>query len=314
MSKSSEYTLERVTLSNLDKLIPLYKNAFNLDLPHSFIEGKFRCNANGKDTFAFIAIAADGTTAAYYNVLPYIISYKEKEMLTVQSCVAMTHSEHRGKGLFPLLGKAVHDLARDEGARFIFGFPNPQSYHGLVNKMNFTHADTMKSYRFKVSTLPLGRLLKKIKMQDMYLAFAKSRLHKIEAASQPFVNSVIDTETGGVIRSQNFINYKKYSGCVVTEVEEKKVWLKVDNVINIGDMERADEKTFLQIISKIKSLCVPLGITDIVFNVAPGTYYDSMMAKLNVPFKETLPVLYWEFDSGIDLKKIRFTGADYDTF
>ena len=151
-------------------------------------------------------------------------------------------------------------------------------------------------------------------MQETFLSIAKNRLMKIETKSHPFKNSVLDNETGGVVRSQNFINYKSYSGCVVTEICGVKVWLKADNTINIGDMERTDEKTFLEIIKKIKSICVPLGITDIVFNVAPNTYYDAMFTKLTIPFTETLPVLYWEFDSGIDLNKIRFTGADYDTF
>ncbi|MBK7855150.1 MAG: GNAT family N-acetyltransferase [Bacteroidetes bacterium] len=162
MKENKNYTLERVTWETLPKLLPLYKSVFKQNLPLAFVQGKFKCNANGKDTLAFIAVANDGTVAAYYNVLPYVISYKQKEMLAVQSCVAMTHDEHRGKGLFPLLGKAVHDLARDEGAKFIFGFTNPLSYHGLVNKMGFTHTDTMKSFKFKVPTLPIGKLLKNL--------------------------------------------------------------------------------------------------------------------------------------------------------
>lgn len=314
MSNNSEYTLERVTLQNLHKLIPIYKNAFNINLSHEFIERKFRCNAMGKDTFAFIAVAADGTVASYYNTIPYVIRYKDIDMLAAQSCVAMTHSDHRGKGLFPLLGKAVHDLTRDEGAKFIFGFPNELSYHGLVRKMDFKHLDTMKSFRIKVKTLPIAKILKKVGLKDQYMKLGETRLKKLEIKNGSFENSVFDAETGGVPRTENFIQYKSYTGCVVTEICGKKIWLKIEHVLHIGDIERCDEKTFLEIIERVKRIAATSGITDIVFNVAPGTYFDQMMTKLNYTFIDGLAILYWEFTSGLDFKNIRFTGADYDTF
>lgn len=314
MSAKNEYALKRVEYSILPELLPLYKDVFNQDLPLEFLQGKFKCNANGKDTLAYIAVANDGTVAAYYNVLPYMINYKNKEMLAVQSCVAMTHAAHRGKGLFPLLGKAVHDLARDEGARFIFGFPNPQSYHGLVNKMGFSHFDTMKSYRIRVPAIPIGKLLKKFGMMESQIGRLSPRLKKLESTEKKFINSVIDDETGGVVRNENFINYKSYSGCLLIEIKGVKVWVKQSHILTIGDMERVDERKFAEVLNVLKKIASRLFISDILFAVAPGTYYDMLMQKMAIPFTETLAILYWDFNSGLDLKKIRFTGSDYDTF
>lgn len=314
MSDKGEYRLERVTWDNLSSLIPLYKSVFNQDLPLEFIQGKFKCNANGKDTLAYIAIATDDTVAAYYNVLPYVVSYKGEELLAVQSCVAMTHDNHRGKGLFPILGKAVHDLARQEGARFIFGFPNPLSYHGLVNKMGFSHVDTMKSYRIKVPSLPIGKFLKKMGLMESQIGKVSSSLKKFQSSENSFTNSVIDSESGGVVRSSNFINYKSYSGCILLNIEGVNVWVKQSHVLTIGDMARVNSETFDKVIEKLKRIAAKLFISDIIFAVAPGTYYDKLMTQKKIPFSETLAILYWDFDSGIDLSKIRFTGADYDTF
>ncbi|MEO0311093.1 MAG: hypothetical protein RIQ89_750 [Bacteroidota bacterium] len=310
----SEYTLERVKADNIYKLGALYKNAFNINLTQDFIERKFFCNAMGKDTFAFIAVAKDGTVAAYYNTIPYVIEYEGKKILAAQSCVAMTHTDHRGKGLFPLLGKAVHDLTRDEGAKFIFGFPNELSYHGLVRKMNFDHFDTMKSYRIKVKALPVSKVLKKLGLKDHYMRFAAKQISKRAISNVTFKNSVCEEGVYGVTRDQNFINYKAYTGCVVIEIHGVKVWLKMEHVLIIGDMERTTRENFIKVIANLKSIAAKYGIVDIVFNVSPGSYYDLLMTELNYQFIEGLAILYWDFNSGVDFKKIKFTGADYDTF
>ena len=66
--------------------------------------------------------------------------------------------KHRKKGLFIRLVKKTHQLAKDEGIRVIFGFPNKNSYPGFKNKLNWIFYGYMQQFVITTRTMPLSKL------------------------------------------------------------------------------------------------------------------------------------------------------------
>lgn len=76
---------------------------------------------------------------------------RNKEKITgYQSGFSATGGEHRGKGYWPKLLNAGMDLLKDQGASFVFGFPNPISQPLFEKKLNF---DTTQMWRIALPVL-----------------------------------------------------------------------------------------------------------------------------------------------------------------
>src|SRR5207244_789927 len=77
----------------------------------------------------------------------------------------MTHSEHRGKGLFVELAKRTFQLAKESRIRFAYGFPNQNSLKGSVHAGWKYSGDQLKNFTVRVNTIPFARLSRKLKLQ-----------------------------------------------------------------------------------------------------------------------------------------------------
>lgn len=140
----AEYTFHLLQEGDFEKLIPLFKDCFGVDLNLDYYVWKFLKNPAGQ-MHGYYALSAEGEVAAYYGVIPerYIIDGRER--LIYQSGDTMTHSKHRRKGLFfNLAQKCYNDLA-SKGELFVLGFPGEKSTPGLV-KLGWHHLFNMRHY------------------------------------------------------------------------------------------------------------------------------------------------------------------------
>ena len=97
---SAEYKIERMSRERLKDLIPLYKDAFSKNVSLKYFQDKFDTKIFGAEYIGFIAYAGNNAPAAYYGLFPCQVMYDEKILLSATSGDTMTHSAHRGKGLF----------------------------------------------------------------------------------------------------------------------------------------------------------------------------------------------------------------------
>lgn len=49
----------------------------------------------------------------------------------------MVHPDYRGQGMFTTLAKEAYKLAAERGIHFIYGFPNENSRHGFITKLDW---------------------------------------------------------------------------------------------------------------------------------------------------------------------------------
>ena len=108
----SDYRFERVSKNNVKDLLIIYKDAFDKEL--NIVEFKKKQNTKefGDSYVGFIAYDQNNTPSAFYGVYPCKIEYNGKLFLAAQSGDTMTHSKHRGKGLFTKLALETYNYCK----------------------------------------------------------------------------------------------------------------------------------------------------------------------------------------------------------
>jgi GNAT superfamily N-acetyltransferase len=103
----------------------------------------YRDNPVGK---IFVQLAVDEASnriAAIYATMPVWVQIDGKRTLGVQSLDTLTDKDFRGAGLFKRQAQAVYAFCSEDGAAFVYGFPNGNSAHGFFNRLGWTSLDPL---------------------------------------------------------------------------------------------------------------------------------------------------------------------------
>lgn len=98
---------------------------------------------------------AGDTLAGHYAVIPYHIRTSQGTVKGSQSVDTFTRADYRGQGIFVGLAEEVYQAATAQGVSVVFGFPNQQSAHGLIQRLHFAAPFSLYHY---VRPLRLGSI------------------------------------------------------------------------------------------------------------------------------------------------------------
>lgn len=312
-----EYYFLKLDRENIKDLISVYKEAFNKDVSLEYLIKKNSTEAFGLSFTGFIAYHSEtNETAAFYGVFPCFVKCKDQIFLAAQSGDTMTHPAHQGKGLFIKLALMTYDYVKSKGVKFVFGFPNQNSYPGFIKKLNWQHFEDMHAYLVRVRCISWIRIKKTFYLPDsLFYKYCSIILSLCKKGNIPFDNSVINGARGGVLRNKDFFSYKTYEKSFVLKIKGKSLWLKPGSeYLNIGDIERCSEDEFKKIIQKLKLLAFMLGLPYLRFHCSPDVYFEEFFAKIGHKHESSYPVGWCDFNSGLELKNLKFTMGDNDTF
>jgi hypothetical protein len=310
---NTDYRFERLDENRLKDLLYLYNSVFKTNAEMDFIKKKYDTGFTGVKYTGFIAYDKNNSPAAYYGVFPLFVVHKDNTFLAAQSGDTMTRAEHRGKGLFYSLATETYKLASELGVKFVFGFPNMNSYKGFL-KLKWIHRGYIKKYKINTLSPPVSYAAKKLRpFNKIYNKYADSVISGYRAGKVSFSSSVNTGEYISVKHDDDFFKYKNYSKKYVIELYGKCVYFKIEGAMMIGDIEKCTEQEFWLIIKKLKQISFRLFIPAIIINICVDTDYDNYLSKaLNA--EENLPVCYFNLSDELDLDKLQFTAADIDTF
>ncbi len=131
----------------------------------------------------------------------------------------------------------------------------------------------------------------------------------------PFKSSCLASEIPVVDHSAEFFNYKTYGENYLIQLKGINVWIKLDDrFLIIGDIDSCSETDFKSTIKSLKKIAFKLGLPHLRFHTSSNTWGESMFIKQGVPMEVNYPVGGINFTSIIPLEKLKFTGADNDTF
>jgi hypothetical protein len=311
----NEYSFQRVSESNVDDLSSIYIDAFAKELNIEEFKKKQHTNEFGDSYVGFIAYDQLNTPAAFYGVYPCKIEYQGKYYLAAQSGDTMTHSAHTGKGLFTHLALKTYAYCRENGFHLVFGFPNENSYPGFIKKLGWSHFDNLTPYLIRVKCLPWIRLKNTFKLpQALHTKWCHFVLNRMKKGT-PFKSSCLASEIAVVDHSAEFFNYKTYGENYLIQLKGINVWLKLnDRFLIIGDIDKCSETEFINTIHALKKIAFKMGLPHLRFHTSSNTWGESMFIKQGVPMQVKYPVGGINFTNEIPLEKLKFTGADNDTF
>jgi hypothetical protein len=84
--------------------------------------------------------------AGQYALMPTWLRLGNEVVLGAQSLDTMTHPDYRNQGMFTVLAKACMELAESKGVEVLYGFPNENSYHGFVHRLNWDHTGDIPTW------------------------------------------------------------------------------------------------------------------------------------------------------------------------
>jgi hypothetical protein len=297
----ADYRIERISKQRLKDLLPLYRDAFSKNVPLEYFIRKFDTNNFGAECIGFIAYHSGGQPAAYYGLFPCRVVFGGEVVLSATSGDTMTHSAHRGKGLFLQLASRTYELAKAEGVKFAYGFPNQDSLKGSVKLGWKYEGDHLRFYSMKIKTLPIAKIKRKI------------RGDKLPAKITPglFPNSLGDH---CVLHDEAYSRYKAYSKKRIANIGGARVWIKVDGVLKVGDIECTSHFEMRTFLEALREFCLFRGINEAQFLTSKDTWLDKGLSE-HLKGMDAFPVGHFDFDAGgRDLKLMKYNMCDLDTF
>ncbi len=307
------YSIARLDSDNIADLAQLRSEVYGTAPGKDYFPRKYNTAYTGVEHIGFIAYDERRRPAAFYGVIPCFIQYGQTIILAAQSADAMTHPQYQHKGLFLRLVLMTYELCRESGIRLVFGFPNQQSYPGLI-RLGWQKTETMEYFSIDAGGLPMESFAKKTGLGPFFFQkYVRATIKKDLLAEKGLPNSIIADGYAGVYRSDDYLEYKSYHPTMVIRAGEAKAWIRFHNGLIIGDMEGVNEQNFMQAIERIKKIACRSGVCQVLFHSSPGTALHGLFSARYKAIP-SFPVLLFDLGSSVPPEKIKFTFADIDIF
>ncbi|KJS03127.1 MAG: hypothetical protein VR65_02480 [Desulfobulbaceae bacterium BRH_c16a] len=129
-------------------IIKLHNDVFLSDLDVHRWKWQFFEHPKGK---SWIHLAWSGPEiVAQYCMMRNHLNFNGNEITAGQSCDTMVRMDQRGKGWFTKLAGMNYEVAKQYGAQAVFGFPNRNSYPGLIRHLNWIRLFNLKYYYYRL--------------------------------------------------------------------------------------------------------------------------------------------------------------------
>jgi GNAT superfamily N-acetyltransferase len=308
---ADQYIFQKLSQATLHHLVGLYHEAFGKKVAFEFLARKYDTQKFGAAYIGYLAFTSAGQPAAFYGVLPCIVHLNGQRILAAQSADTMTHPDHRQKGLFTALAKKTYSLAKENNIKFIFGFPNQNSFPGFV-KLNWQFMpEPMKLFSIRVKTFPAATVFSKsLFLSGLYqqtIDFFYSRKRNRE--------ELFSMETADhVLHDSFFLAYKQYSRTSIVKIGESYVWGKWDGALKVGYAQFPDDLPAEIFIRNVKQLAAQTGCTAVFFMTCATSRLYKKLSSLMTP-ADALPIGFYPLsDDPFDFEKIEFEYCDIDIF
>src|ERR1700722_6997950 len=310
-----DYYYEDFTNSHYSQFNVLYQNAFKKKLTFGEFCNRFDTKSRGLNFIGFIAFhRPTGQAAAFYGVFPLTMFDGDLKFLAAVSGDTMTHSKHRKKGLFVNLAMLTFEKCKKSGIQFIYGLPNAQSYYGFVTRLGWHHVNDLTewnlSLRLKIS--PVQRILKYASfLRPLFNAYAHLVLKKYIVKNVVAFSHSNTKSYFTVCRDLDYIKYKEGIDRIFIKIEKIIIWIRLSDVIWIGDFNELDQVND-SVIIRLKHLARLLGYNSIRYGINKEISLPLLMKE----FKKThsFPICYLNLEDKETINKLLLTPADFDTW
>lgn len=310
----NEYVYKRLTKESIVDLNWLFMASSKTSTNLSYFQKKYNTDYSGVSYTGYLAFDENNKPAAFYGVIPTVALINNKPVRIAQSADTLTHPGHQRKGLFTKLALMTYELAKEEGIHFLFGIPNENSFPGFINKLNWTQNGNLQKFEFKVPMLPFSQLFRKNRvLNSIYQLWVDFILLFVRKEHDSFPNPNIIDNNIGIYRNNDYFTYKKYSKKHIVNILGKKVWLKFDGTLKIGEIESHGNNDLKKIILRLKIIALLTGIQKIQYQCSPESACLPFFSAITA-CSDALPIIYLNLTGEFSPEKFVLSLADFDTF
>lgn len=309
---TDEYDIKRFTLDSYSQMAELFRSAFEVEISQQTFLKKFDTKILGHNLIGFLAIhKKTGEPAAFYGVFPVTVLINGNKVMAAQSGSTMTHKAHQKKGLFLYLARQTLTICQEKNISFLFGQPNQSTIHGFI-KMGWKHVDDIRYFdlRQKIKTVPIPKLFMRLGAHRQYLYFARKLLFPYRASVTDFT-STFNCSYGRIARNKNYMAYKKSSDKIFIKIEGAVFWVKLTDILWIGDINDYDQVTE-RVMKRLKRLAYLLGFNTIRFHFNTSLEAPAFLKTFKPMSAE--PSCFYYFPNDEAGTNLLLTGADFDTW
>ena len=154
------------------------------DISHAdYLHHQYFENPSGDAVIELAVDPESGELAGQYIVCPMRFLVREKQVRCVNSLNTLTREAYRGQGIFAALAESVYGRSAEQGYRFCYGMPNPNSHAGFLKKLGFS----------ELSRIPL--MLKPLRPSQMVREFLHSTVLSYAARPADALFRIRERET-----------------------------------------------------------------------------------------------------------------------
>jgi hypothetical protein len=310
---SSNIQYVRLSLDNVKELPGLFKEVFGISFSKDYFVTRYFSEHLEKPCWGYLAKIND----EYVGFSGGLFRYFEgngKRYVGIQSVDAVAKAKSRGHGIFKNILTLIHEDCLKNGYDFIYGFPNPNSYKVMVNKMGFEVVGSLELFRYNLKGLPISKIIHRIPfLTKAYTAYTNRILSKYEKKDGYFPNSAQTGSFFGLARSERYIQYKLKNGNKFIVVENIGVWVKCSSRFLVGDIEINPEVNIEKLLSALKKIALSCGADQIDFKFSPGTFWYEKLSEVVTP-QDSHVVIYRPVSTELDWNQFKYTASDFDMF
>ncbi len=312
--KGQTYQYAFLNEENFSDLSYLFQQVYQLTISTSVLKKKYKPLDAFSRCFGCFMYTEEGVPISFQGAIPFRLSNGGEEVFGAQSCDSMTVSGYAGRGIFSFLALRVDDLLASCNIKFIYGFPNQNSEGILFGKLGWLKTERMTFFSMNTGSLPLLSFLKLLPAaRNAIHKRALKKLNSFGEIQTAFENSERGESKLTVIHDHAFFNYKKEANKAIIRFQNGIVWLKISEVIMVGDLAFSEPERVKDLLNELKQLARKIGIARVIFQCQAGGRSHALLKPL-LEEKISWQVGLKPFDDEIDLKEFVATYGDLDTF
>ncbi len=292
-------------------LAALFKRVFGRpfnseDLRHKYDTGFLGIGSLGR-------LAVDGNrVVASAGILPQRFISKNRQWLAGQVCDLAALPEVRGTGIHTRLLTEALDITRQRGVDFFFTLPNDQA-HSALGRHGFSWLDRMHGFRIPVTTVPLGRLARRIPlMRRLHLLIASKILSRPEATDE-LQNSQAANDALHIDYSRSYLHSKRRRPSAVINAGGTTAWVAAASALEIGDLGLAGVDDLAPALGALVRVARKIGCSSLLFQCSVGSTLETALSRRFTGF-DSWPVGVLRCLPDIPVEDLRLNFGDLDTF
>lgn len=308
------YVFKRLTKESVFDLHLLFLESFKTRTTLIEFEQKYNTDYLGVSYIGFLAYDEKNKPVAFNGVIPVLSIINDNPVLIAQSTDTLTHPDHQYRGLNLKLALMTYELSKAEGIHFLFGIPNENSFPVFINRLHWIQNGNMQKFQVGVPMLPISQVFRKhLQLKLIYRIWVNFILLFFKKANNGFENPNISKTFFGLLRNNSFFVYKEYLKKHILIIGGKKVWIKFDGTLKIGDIENPNKNFLLKVLRRLKLIAFFTGIQKIQYQCSPESECFKIFSEI-VPSTNSLPIIFLNLSNEYQPENLVLSLGDIDTF